>query len=79
MASRKITCLKCGEVKPTPPDDAARGLFTRYVYGKLLGSACCDYCGVALDRDQEVVCLTSPADYPEWELSYTQSLTGEHR
>jgi hypothetical protein len=72
MASRKITCLKCGKVTPTPSEDAARGLFTRYFYGKLLGSARCDYCGVALERDQEVVCLTQPADYPEWELVYVR-------
>jgi hypothetical protein len=35
---RRITCPECGAVKPTHPEDAARGLFVRYKRGRLTQS-----------------------------------------
>jgi hypothetical protein len=37
-AMRRITCPECGAVKPTHPEDAARGLFVRYKRGRLTQS-----------------------------------------
>lgn len=68
--ARKITCTDCGKMKPTPPDDAALGLFERRTYGTLLGSAICDYCGKQLDRDDSVIALSVPSDMRAWEHEY---------
>lgn len=72
MATRKITCTKCGAMRPTPPEDAALGLYERRVYGVLLGSAMCDYCGIELDKGDSVIALTVPQDYPMWESTYME-------
>lgn len=75
MASRKITCIDCGRVKPTPHEDAALGLYERHKRGILRGSATCDYCGKELNKGDEAVALTIPMDYREWESTYLQEIT----
>lgn len=72
MAQRKITCPKCGEMKPTPHEDAVLGLYERRVHGTLLASAVCDYCGKELEKGDSVIALTVPQDYPMWESTYME-------
>lgn len=73
MAARKITCLKCGEMKPTPMEDAVQGLFERRTHGKLRASAYCDYCGTELNKGDDVIALTTPhTAAPNWERDYLE-------
>ena len=67
---RKITCPKCGELRPTPPEDAALGLFERRVHGSAIRSLSCDYCGKPIDKGDSVIALSSPPHMPEWESDY---------
>ena len=68
---RAICCLECGRLRPTPPDDAARGLFERRKRGKVRYDMTCDYCGQLLREGDEAVALTRPADrMPGWEEGY---------
>jgi hypothetical protein len=69
---RKITCPDCGAAKPTPREDAAQGLYERRIYGTLLGSAMCDYCGKELERGDGVIALSIPSDMPYWESTYME-------
>lgn len=69
--ARKITCTQCGELKPTPSEDALLGLFERRTHGALRASAYCDYCGTELNRGDQVIALTTPHDAaPNWEQDY---------
>lgn len=73
--ARKITCTDCGALKgPTPPDDAAMGLFERRTYGKSTRHLNCDYCNKQLNPGDEVIALSTPADMHEWELDYMEVL-----
>ena len=67
---RKIVCVKHGEVRPTPPEDAAQGLFTRYSHGVLRGSAVCDVCNKALNKGDAAVALSCPSGMGRWEDDY---------
>jgi hypothetical protein len=67
---RKITCPDCGAMKPTPPEDAALGLFERRIYGKSTRHVNCDYCNKDLNPGDNVIALSCPANMPEWELDY---------
>ena len=67
---RKITCVECGAMKPTPPEDAAMGLFERRVYGKSIRSLVCDYCGTPLNPGDNVIALSLPQNMAEWEGDY---------
>lgn len=67
---KRILCPECGKVKPTPPDDAAQGLFTRYVSGKARGYFNCDLCNKPIDPGDEVVCTSTPLTISNWELEY---------
>ena len=68
---RVITCPECGRLKPTPPEDAARGLFQRRQQGFAAYDMCCDYCGRELRQGDPAVALTCPADLmPGWEEGY---------
>lgn len=70
--ARKLTCLQCGKMKPTPPEDAAMGLFERRAYGALRASAICDYCGAELSKGDQAIALTTPSDAPMWEEDYLE-------
>jgi hypothetical protein len=67
---RRITCPECGAVKPTHPEDAARGLFVRYKRGRLTQSLRCDYCCVPLPAGSEAVAISQPSTMREWEAEY---------
>jgi hypothetical protein len=69
--SRQLLCPKCGVIKPTHPEDAARGLFQRYVRGALLDiSIVCDLCGIALKQGDRAVAVSMPASMGKWEPEY---------
>lgn len=71
---RAICCPSCGTIKPTPPDDAARGIFTRYERGQVVYDMSCDYCGRELRKGDPAVALTSPKDLmPGWEQGYIEA------
>ncbi len=67
---RRICCNEHGQVGPTPDEDAARGIFTRYVRGILTCSVVCDTCNKELPKGTEAVALTSPTTIREWESEY---------
>lgn len=67
---RRLFCIECGKVKPTHPEDAAMGLFTRYVRGKLTCSVVCDQCDKALEVGDDAVAVSQPSDMRKWEHEY---------
>lgn len=68
---RDIRCITCGKFKPTPPEDAARNLFPRYVRGTLKVDCQCDLCGTELKAGMNVVAITIPKDsIGPWEHHY---------
>lgn len=67
---RQINCPDCGKITPTHPEDAARGLFTRYTKGKALNSALCDLCGKELPAGSDVVARSIPDTMGRWEDLY---------
>lgn len=67
---RSIRCVEHGKVIATPPEDAARGLFTRYTHGRLIYSVVCDLCGEYLPGGTEVVAFSVPHNMPEWESAF---------
>lgn len=73
---RAIVCPDHGKVKPTPHEDAARGLFTRYVRGKLSVSCVCDTCGKPMNPGDDAVALTNPDKrIGAWESEYLVTAT----
>lgn len=68
--ARKIYCLDCGVIKPTPPEDAAKGLFQRYRRGSALRSMFCDLCGTELDIGSDCVAWSQPDTIGAWEHEY---------
>lgn len=67
---RRITCLDCGQVRPTPPEDIAAGLIERRTRGKSTRHLNCDYCNKPIDPGDEAVAFSLPADMREWESDY---------
>lgn len=66
-----ITCPSCGTVKPTHPEDAARGLFVRYRSGTLkVGGLVCDMCNVPLNQGDKAVAVSQPNTLGNWEQEY---------
>jgi hypothetical protein len=69
--SRAILCQACGVVRPTHPEDAARGMFSRYVRGELRNrSLVCDRCDKSLNPGDPVVCVSQPTTVAAWEHEY---------
>jgi hypothetical protein len=68
--SRALLCTKHGEVKPTHPEDAARGLFTRYVRGKASIPLLCDLCAKTINTGDDCVAVTQPTTIRDWEHEY---------
>lgn len=68
---RKILCEACGIPKPTPPEDAAKGLFPRWVKGEVKRlDVCCDNCGKKLPIGAGAVAISIPKDMGAWEHEY---------
>ena len=65
--ARAIYCEEHGKIKPTHPEDAARGLFQRYRRGTALYSMVCDMCGAELAEGAKAVAWCQPATMAEWE------------
>jgi hypothetical protein len=68
--SRALLCIEHGKFKPTHPEDAARGLFSRYVRGKASIPIQCDICGCEISIGDDVVAVTQPTTIREWEGEY---------
>jgi hypothetical protein len=67
---RRILCADCGKFKPTPPEDAARGLFPRRTYGVTISGLVCDLCGKELPKGSSTVAESIPSDMDFWEPEY---------
>ena len=68
--ARKIYCQKCGVIRPTPQEDAARGLFQRYVRGSAIRSMVCDLCGIEITVGDHCIAWSQPANMLSWEQEY---------
>lgn len=69
--ARAIYCPKHGAIKPTHPEDAARGLFQRYTRGTAKhGGMVCDMCGCGINQGDECVAWCQPANMGQWEDEY---------
>lgn len=68
---RKILCASCGAIKPTPPEDVARGITERRTVGHVHydTSVVCDHCNAPL-AGKTAVALSSPSDMGAWEGDY---------
>jgi RNase P subunit RPR2 len=69
---RRLFCRDCGKPKPTHPEDAARGLFSRYRHGVLTRSIVCDHCDKELLPGDAAVAMSQPNDMREWEHEYME-------
>jgi len=67
---RKIYCEECGRLKPTPPEDAARGLFPRRKHGQAINELVCDACGKPIPKGSNAVAESVPCDMGHWESEY---------
>ena len=71
--SRAILCTACGVIKPTHPEDAARGLFQSWVRGTALRQYMCDTCGADIHAGDTCVAWSQPAELRGWEPEYIQT------
>lgn len=71
--SRAIYCEQHGKIKPTHPEDAARGLFQRYTRGSAKFAMVCDMCGVDLPTGASAVAWCQPDTMERWEHEYINS------
>jgi uncharacterized protein with PIN domain len=67
---RKIYCPECGQVTPTLPEDAARGLFPRRTHGLVLNELHCDVCYKILEKGSPAIAESVPRDMAFWEPEY---------
>lgn len=67
---RAIYCEQDGKIKPTHPEDAARGLFQRYTRGRAKFAMVCDLCGAHLSKGSPAVAWCQPATMGAWEQEY---------
>lgn len=74
---RKIVCEEHGAMKPTPPEDAAQGLYERRFRGILAVSCVCDVCNKELPAGSQAVALTLPQHMREWESEYFHPLSAD--
>lgn len=74
---RKILCEEHGAMKPTPPEDAAQGLYERRFRGILDVNVVCDVCNKDLLKGSQAVAVTLPQDMPEWESNYFHALSAD--
>lgn len=66
--SRQIVCEAHGKIQPTHPEDAARGLFARYVRGTTKHDLVCDVCDRPLPSGSPAVAISIPSDQVrQWE------------
>lgn len=72
---RRLFCVDCGKIKPTHPEDAALGLFCRYMRGHLMRSVVCDQCDKQLSEGDEAVAVSQPDSMPQWENEYLMTQT----
>lgn len=69
---RRLYCSNCGTVRPTPYEDAARGLTPRRVHGWLLHDIICDGCGKDVSEGSPAVAESVPKDMRPWESNYME-------
>lgn len=74
---RKILCPEHGAMKPTPPEDAERGLYERRFRGILAVNVVCDICNKDLLIGSEAVAVSLPQNLPEWESQYFHPLSAD--
>ena len=70
--ARAILCEKHGVIKPTHPEDAARGLFQRYTRGTAKYGMVCDMCGADIPGGAKAVAWCQPATMGEWEDEFIE-------
>jgi hypothetical protein len=68
--ARKILCPECGVIKPTHPEDAARGLFQKWVRGTAHRQMVCDCCDETITVGDICVAWSQPAEVSGWEPEY---------
>jgi hypothetical protein len=70
--ARAIYCEQHGGIKPTHPEDAARGLFQRYTRGAAKFGMVCDLCGTDIPSGGPAVAWCQPATMAPWEHEYVE-------
>ena len=74
--ARAILCAGCGVIKPTHPEDAARGLFQSWVSGLSLRHVVCDSCNLEIKPNDKCVAWSQPAELSGWEHEYVAIAKG---
>ena len=76
--ARAIYCEQHGKIKPTHPEDAARGLFQRYTRGTALYGMVCDMCGADIAQGAQAVAWCQPDTMTKWEHEFLDVTAKKH-